>query len=478
MVLFNHFPCWTCSWSLGILVAIGQLAVAGSEPPSRPPNILLILVDNVGKDWLGCYGSQEGQTPNIDSLAASGLRVNHCYVTPLCSTTRVALLTGRYGFRTGWHTHHDAAIYGGGYFDWEREITFARVLKSAGYATAVTGKWQLNDFYDQTDAIKRHGFDEHLLWSGALVGEGDAESRWKRSLVEGREIESRYWDPIVFRNGERIEATGRFGPEMYVEYLIDFIGRNRRRPFLAFYSTPLVHIPVVATPLSRRVDATEREQFAAMVRYVDQQVGQLVAALEELSLRGNTIVVVTTDNGSPGRLTGRVSGTALRGGLGRMTEPGLDVPLIVNCPGVVPSGQVSDQLVDCSDFLPTFAELAGAKLPEGVRIDGHSFADVVRGLPGSRSPRQWIFSQYATTRIVRDHRFKLYSTGALYNVLEDPAEADDLAGSEDERVASAFQRLQGVLDRLPPDAKLPFQPRSQSAFRLRGKDKRKVKETR
>ena len=168
MVLFSHFPRWTCSLSLGILATIGQLAVASSKPLSRPPNILLILVDNVGKDWFGCYGSQEKQTPNIDALAASGLRVNHCYVTPLCSTTRVVLLTGRYGFRTGWHTHHDAAIYGGGYFDWEREITFARVLKSAGYATAVTGKWQLNDLYDQTDAIKRHGFDEHLLWSGAL----------------------------------------------------------------------------------------------------------------------------------------------------------------------------------------------------------------------------------------------------------------------------------------------------------------------
>jgi arylsulfatase A-like enzyme len=231
----------------------------------------------------------------------------------------------------------------------------------------------------------------------------------------------------------------------------------------------LVHIPVVATPLSRRVEATEREQFAAMVRYVDHQVGQLVAALEELRLRSNTIVIVTTDNGSPGRLTGRVSGTALRGGLGRMTEPGLDVPLIVNCPGVVPSGQVSDQLVDCSDFLPTFAELAGAKLPEGVKIDGHSFAHVVKGLAGSRPPRQWIFSQYAATRIVRDHRFKLYSTGALYDVIEDPAEKNDLAASEDRPAASALQRLQSVLESLPPDAKLPFRPRSQSAFRLRGK---------
>ena len=475
MIRFNHVTRWIGAFSLGLLLALPQPSLAETPAPGRPPNLVLVLVDNVGKDWFGCYGSEEGQTPNIDGLAETGLLMGHCYVTPLCSTTRAVLLTGRYGLSTGWHTHHDTAIYGGGYFDWEREVTFARVLKQAGYATAIAGKWQLNDFYDQTDALKQHGFDEHLVWSGALVGEGNAQSRWKRSLVKGRELESRYWDPVVFRNGRRIEATGRFGPDMYLEYLIDFIRRNRDRPFLAFHSTPLVHIPVVTTPLSRREDAPEREQFAAMVHYVDHQVGQLVAALEQFNLRDDTIVVVTTDNGTSGRLGGRVSGTTVRGGLGRMTEPGLDVPLIFNGPGLVPPGRVSDALVDCSDLFPTFAELAGAKLPEGVKIDGRSFADLVGGVPSARARRQWIFAQYAATRVVRGARYKLYSAGPLYDLVSDPLEQHDLAESRDEQAVAARQRLQAVLDGLPADAKLPFEPRSQSAFRLRGETKTKQK---
>jgi len=299
--------------AVGMLAFVGASLVAGAivraAPAEPPPNFLFVLIDNLGKDWFGCYGSDEGRTPHIDSLAAGGVRFRHCYVTPLCSTTRAALLTGRYGFRTGWKTHHDTAIYGGGYFDWERETTFARMLQGSGYATAITGKWQINDLYDQTDALERHGFDEHLLWTGALIGSGTAERRWKLSLVNDRIFENRYWDPVVFRNRERLEFPGRYGPDLYVEYLIDFMGRHRGQPFLAVYTTPMVHVPVVRTPLAPEGELSERELFGEMVRYVDQEVGQLVAALDRLRLRENTVVIVMTDNGSPRELGGRVDGS-------------------------------------------------------------------------------------------------------------------------------------------------------------------------
>src|SRR5688572_814100 len=116
-----------------VLCLVGWFGPSAADAAERPPNFLFILGDNLGKDWFGCYGSQEQCTPQIDKLAAGGVRFAHCYMTALCSTSRAALLTGRYGFRTGWHTHHDAAIYGGGGFDWQRETTFARVLKAAGY---------------------------------------------------------------------------------------------------------------------------------------------------------------------------------------------------------------------------------------------------------------------------------------------------------------------------------------------------------
>jgi arylsulfatase A-like enzyme len=141
-------------------------STCGADTDAKRPNILFVLLDNVGKDWFRCYGSSEDQTPVIDGLARTGLKFRNFYVTPVCSTTRVMLLTGRYPFSTGWHTHHDPAIYGGGYFDWNREVCLARVMKSAGYDTCISGKWQINDLFDpeQKDAISRHGFDDYCLF--------------------------------------------------------------------------------------------------------------------------------------------------------------------------------------------------------------------------------------------------------------------------------------------------------------------------
>jgi arylsulfatase A-like enzyme len=248
--------------------------------------------------------------------------------------------------------------------------------------------------------------------------------------------------------------------------------RHRDQPFVAYYATPLVHIPTVTTPLSPNKDAPEREQFAGMVRYLDHQVGRLIAELERLSLRENTIVIFTTDNGSPTRLGGMVRGRQAPGGLGKLTEGGLDVPLIVNCPARVASGRVSQALVDCTDFLPTMLQLAGIALPPDRTIDGRSFAAQLSKDTNTPTGRDWIFSQYASTRVIRDQRFKLYSTGALYDVATDPLENTNLAASSDPAAITARTRLQNVLDQLPPDAHLPFSPRSSSAFQLQAARKK------
>jgi arylsulfatase A-like enzyme len=459
---------------LTLLILSSLAATFPARAAERRPNFLFILADNVGRDWFSCYGS-DNPTPNIDKLAAGGTRFQHCYVTPLCSTTRVQLLTGRYGFSTGWHTHHDAAIYGGGGLDPKRETTWARALRDAGYATAIAGKWQINDLYDQRDALKQHGFDEHLVWTGALVGEGLAEARWKASIAPGgnRELESRYWDPIVFRNGAHETLTGKFGPDEYAGFLTDFMARHREKPFIAYYACPFVHIPTVTTPLSPDKNAPEREQFAGMVRYMDAQVGRLVADVERLGLRDNTIIIFLPDNGTPAKLSGMVGGKKAAGGLGTLSENGLDVPLIVNCPARVATNRESKALVDCSDFFPTLMELAGAPTPRGLAVDGKSFAAQLRRNAEPPPGREWIFAQYAGERVMRDQRFKLYASGGLFDVEAHPLEKNDLAASADREVVAAKQRLQQALATLPPkDAELGFPFRSSSAFNAKeGKGK-------
>ncbi len=452
---------------IGSFVLLGRTSDARSaELKGQRPNVLFILLDNVGKDWFRCYGSQENQTPRIDRLARTGLKFRNFYVTPVCSTTRLMLLTGRYPFRTGWHTHHDPAIYGGGYFDWNREVCLARVMKSAGYDTCISGKWQINDLFDpaQQHAMEQHGFDEYCLFPEGKPGHPAHKQR--------------YWDPYVLQNGERLETAGKFGPDIFADYLINFMGRRRDRPFFAYYSTILTHIPVVKTPHNRDQNLTPREQFAGMLRYADHLIGRLVDALEEQGQRENTIVFIAVDNGTDngtdqrafqslgGRINGRISGE----GIYSLTERGINVPLIANCPKLVPPGRESDDLMDASDILPTLAALAGAETPPGVTLDGLSFAPQLLGKPQAESRRPWCFSQYHTTRVLRGQRFKLYSTGEFYDLSEDPLERHNLSGAPAMSAPAAQEahaELHGVLDRLPPNAQLPWEFRSISARQLR-----------
>lgn len=456
------------SLSVALVMLCGFGEAFAEKPSKQRPNILFILLDNVGKDWFRCYGSQENQTPEIDRLARTGLKFRNFYVTPVCSTTRVMLLTGRHPHRTGWHTHHDPAIYGGGYFDWNREVCMARVMKSAGYDTCISGKWQINDLFDpeQKDAINKHGFDEYCLFPEGIKGHPAHKKR--------------YWDAYVIRDGKKIDTAGKFGPDIFTDYLIDYMGRKRDRPFFAYYSTILTHIPVVSTPLNKGKDLTKRELFAGMLRYADHLIGRLTSALEEQGLRENTIIFIAVDNGTDngsdqkdyeslgGRINGRVSGE----GIYSLTERGINMPFIVNCPGIVPAGQESDDLIDASDILPTLAALAGATLPENVTYDGRSFAPQLLGQQRAKSWRDWCYTQYYNTRVVRGQRFKLYSNGPFYDLSEDPLENHDLAGIVNKNVDSrkAHARLTQVLSSLPPNAKLPWEFRSISARKIRAEE--------
>jgi arylsulfatase A-like enzyme len=469
-----------------ISVALWCAAVCAEQPGAdapRRPNLVFVLLDNLGKEWIGAYGSDEGVTPQIDRLARAGVRIENCYTPTVCGPSRVTVLTGRYLLRSGMTLHHDAALYSGGGLDPRREITFARPLKQAGYATAIFGKWQINHLYDEPDVIRQHGFDEYLLWPGSLdrdrVSDDEYRHFMERVLANDfafttemiRRIESRYWDVVTLdHRQQRRVHRGRFGPDVFQEAAYDFIRRHRDQPFLLYLPSPLTHgwtftDPVTPTPWNMDTDRPDLDMYRDMVRYADHLVGQLVEELERQDILDRTIVFVATDNGTESSFSARFQGRVVPGELYRMTEPGGNVPLIVYGPQRIPGGRTI-RLADFSDLLPTFCELAGVPLPEGVTIDGRSFAGTLLD-PEVPEPRSWIFNQYHQQRVVSDGRFKLYADGRLFDLQQDFAEQEDLAAACDLPVQAARQRLQAVLDSLPPDSQPPFPLRSQSAFRLR-----------
>lgn len=424
--------------SLGALCLL-LLAGVWTCPAAPRPNFLILVAQGLGQEWLGCYGSEGGRTPHLDRLAAGGVRFQTCYATPYGSSSRNVLLTGRYPFRNGWLWHNDAPAWGVPYFDGDRELTFARHLRDAGYATAIAGQWQLNDLRAQPDALRRAGFDEHCVWPGAERG-GESGT-----AGEG---------PWLQINGRRRRHPGRSSPDLCAEFLTDFARRNRERPFLAFHPMPG---PEVTPPGDIRPPAElpdDNAGYKARVGRMDQAIGGLVAAIAELKLDRPTVVVFAADSGSPGT-TVVASGRVVKGGQGRLSEAGINVPLIISAPGLIAGGRVTDRLTDFSDLFPTLCDLAGLRAPRAVTLDGHSLAPwLLRAEPGGR--REWIFSQYGHDRVIRDARYKLHSNGRLFDVLTDPAEQNDLGRATVSEIQGVKERLAGLLRALPKDEPLDF----------------------
>ena len=461
------------SAALTLVILATQVPATATQaaPAAGKPNIVFIMVDDLGPEWISSYGAEDILTPNIDKLAAGGMKFTNAYSMPQCTPTRATLLTGQYPFRHGWVNHWDVPRWGAGcHFDPKHNLSFARLLKKAGYATAIAGKWQINDFRLQPNILREHGFDEWSMWTGY-------ESQNPPSA-------ERYWDAYVHTNSGSRTHKGKFGPDIYNEFLIDFMKRHRDgpqrdQPMMLYYPLALTHGPLVHTP-SEPDAGTSLGKHKAMVRYTDLLVGKLVDALDKLKIRDRTIVIFTTDNGSGGNITGRMNGRAVRGGKASLTENGMRAPFIVNGPGLVPAGVTTDALTDFTDLLPTFVELAGAELPGGVVIDGKSIADVILGKlkAGGKlkdvgkekdGPREWIMAMgfgparldgngvrpavdYAD-RVVRGKRFKIHVLGGkvagLYDLKNDPAEETNLIDSDEAVHVAARERLAAVVEGFP-----------------------------
>ena len=461
--------------SLLYLILLGACSSGSNElDGDRRPNVVLILVDDLGKEWVSAYGAEDIVTPNIDALAASGILFHNVYSMPQCTPTRVTLLTGQYPFRHGWVNHWDVPRWGGGaHFDETMNPSLGIEMKKAGYATCIAGKWQIDDFRVEPDALPRNGFDAYCMWTGYETGVPESAER--------------YQDPYLFTTAGAKTYHDSFGPDVFTEFIATFIANHRKdQPFFVFYPMALTHPPLVDTP--DESSDTKLGKHKAMVRYADKLTGSIVNSLEAAGVRDNTVIIWTTDNGTSRGIIGTLDGRKVAGGKSKTVEPGISVPFIVSWPQGITGPQVSEALIDFSDFFPTLLDLAGVNVGHkwkvsGVDqpIDGRSFKNAL-GPENKRSPRDWILSMGGGNharltdsgvenkfnyrdRVLRDYRYKLYidSRGQPASFIDlrlDPYEVINLVDSltnEDRR--SSFVRLFEVAKAMPDkDADPRYQP--------------------
>jgi arylsulfatase A len=482
----------------GVRDATGQL---DDPPPQQPvperPNILFIMLDDVGAEAFSSYygnpvNAADGQpieTPNIDTLASTGMRFQHAWGTPLCTPTRNVLMTGRYNFRVYrafWHLDNAAT-------------TFAEVLREHGYTTGIASKWQLSD---PGDHPARHdsgyGEDKGVEGTGPTANNRIGDNVTPRTMrddhgfdsyllhnlnsndLDGSPAYTRYWNPKI----ETASADGSssvfvsttsndYGPDLFVAHLKGFItdAVAAGTPFLAYYPMGLPHDPWQSTPDSTTVlkSGSNTIYFDDNVEYADTLIGQLIAHLDDPdgdgdssdSVRARTLVIVTADNGTHPDIVTQTDSGPIRGDKAASTHYGTHVPFIINWPGTVAAG-VSTRPVDFSDLFPTFLEVAGIEVPVELGLDGAPIIDAGGSVLENRdSAYVWYraywgsFFEPIAKEFAQEQRYKLHQrfetngsvTEAFFDIEADPLESVNLlAGSLNAAQQAAYARLRAKLD--------------------------------
>jgi arylsulfatase A len=386
------------------------------------PNIIFILADDLGLDGVSCYGADKHKTPNIDKLATSGMRFETCYAAVLCGPSRCALMTGRYAFRTGGLTNQSWRAGGPGAKS-KDENPVAKLLKEAGYATGESGKWR-----QVGETPRDWGFSEYCTDPTA--------GGW-------------FWKNSYEKNGEQIKTPDEhYNPDIIQQFSLDFIRRHKDGPFFLYYPMHLVHGPILRTPDSK---PGTKDFYDDNIAYMDKQVGEIVAEVEKLGLREKTLILFSGDNGTALTYPSTIGGRMINGKKASMLEGGSRVPLIASWPGTTPAGKVSKDIVNFTDMLATFAQLGGAKLPDGFKYDSVSIAPQLRGEKGS--PREWAYVQEGAKWFVREQGWKMNETGALFDMSDAPFVEKEVAVDADTANSKAArERLTKVLAELNPAA--------------------------
>jgi arylsulfatase A len=402
-------------------VLLSSLAVIGcSKDEEDKPNVILVMADDMGYECLSCYGSLSYNTPVLDSLASKGILFGQCHSQPLSTPSRVKLMTGLYNYRNYdyfGHLNND-------------QYTFGSLMKEAGYSTCIAGKWQLNGlaykdsipYWNDNTRAKKFGFEEYCLW------------QYTKTRNEGE----RYSKPLIEQDGKILPTTeDDYGPDMFLNFILDFIERKKHEQFFVYYPMVLVHDPFVPTPDSK--DWENRDQryrndtsyFKEMVSYTDKIVGKIAAKLKDTGLDDNTILIFTGDNGTNRSISTNTTKGIIRGGKGNTIDAGTHVPLIVYWPEKIKKGSVYNGLIEFSDFFPTLAEVAGKE----VSCDGKSFYQLLTG--SDYEPRKTLSVHYNPrwskdvnqfrNQFVRTIDYKLYLDGRFFDLSKDLNEEHPLS---------------------------------------------------
>lgn len=432
----------------------------------RPPNVILILADDLGAKELSCYGSTQHRTPYLDRMAAEGVRFETFYAMPLCTPTRVALMTGQYGFRNGFLGMQDPAFKpapGSPKSEIGNHFTHADLLKSRGYATALAGKWQLSG--KLPTLVHDAGFDEYRMWAYDQNLPSGITHPGREKLPGTADRAARYFHPSVVENGRYLPTKPTdFGPDLFNDFVIDFARRHKDRPFFVYYTSVLTHGPRTETPDPANPGQRWPAGLKSNLEYLDHLMGRLLAALKAERLDENTLVIFIGDNG-----TGN-------DGKGQVTELGVRVPGIIRGPGVK-RGLVSRAVADLTDIMATLVDISGAPRPPNA-LDGHSLMPVLRGEKARH--RDWIYSHLDDGRILRDERWLLEipKGGKPERFFDCGASRDgtgyrDVTGSADPEVMAARARFAAILATMP----VP-KPREGDVVKPAGKQKKKKAATR
>ena len=417
------------------------------------PNIVLINCDDLGYGDLGCYGSELHATPALDRLAAEGVRFTDFYMaSPVCSSSRGALLTGCYPPRIGFGSFEGLPVLFPGQAVGlpDSEVSLGRLLSDAGYATLMVGKWHCGD---QPGFLPtNHGFDRYLGLPysndmGRQTGtptdaDGDQQGYPPLPLL--------YDDKVIEQQPDQSSLTGR-----YVTEVLGFMRQHRERPFFVYLAHLYVHLPIYVQ--ERFAESSRNGAYGAAVASIDWATDVILRELDLLGLDERTIVVFTSDNGALDRPDGG-SNLPLRGHKGSTWEGGLRVPGIARWRGRIDAGRTCDEVVTSMDLYPTFAALAGAALPSDRVIDGLDLSGVL--FDGDGSPRE-SFAYYWMNDLcaVRAGRWKLHVARLgepvleLYDLTSDPGETTDVAADHPHQVAQLEGLAAGYRERLG-DARL------------------------
>ena len=384
----------------------------------QKPNVILIMADDIGFECLSINGSTSYKTPVLDSLALNGINFTNAISQPLCTPSRVKIMTGKYNFRNYEHFTYLNS----------NQKTFGNLFKENGYKTAIVGKWQLNGI--KIKAVEKKisqdnkrpyefGFDEYSLWQ----------------LTKTKDLGERFANPLIEQNGKFLTRNeNAYGPDIVSDYAIDFIKRNKENPFFIYYPMLLVHDPFVPTPDSPEWQSLEtrseknNKYFVDMVAYMDKIIGKIVDELETQGIAENTLLLFVGDNGTHPRIISQTENGSIRGGKGNTISHGVNVPMVASWPSIIKKSKSYSGLVNFNDFYATFSDILNVENSG----DGESLMQILknketlkREIVNIYYDPMWGNSRYRNV-FSQTERYKLYQNGEFFDMDKDVLETNPL----------------------------------------------------